>query len=268
MTLLGRNSPVPERYAPEILDPIPRQLARDALGLDSSQLPFGGEDTWMAWELAWLGEGGQPRNAVARITLPATTTNLVESKSLKLYLNSLNLTAFASDAALLETLTTDLSTVADGEVGVELLALDSPELSITPIPGVCVDGAELSMPAAEPHAGLLLSQPAPGETQVLHSHALRSLCPVTAQPDWATVVVWVEEVRVDPASLLAYLVAFRHHQEFHEQCAERMFMDLKQVCGSGAVSVLALYTRRGGLDINPWRSDRALSAPRLRSGRQ
>ena len=268
MTLLGQNSPVPERYAPEILDPIPRALARDQLGLDEAALPFQGEDIWHAWELAWLGPEGQPRTGVARLRLPVTTRNLVESKSLKLYLNSLNQSRFDSSEALIATLERDLGKVAGGEVAVEVLSLDSAELSITPLPGECIDGQPVAAPAAEPAAALLRGGPAPGMHQVLHSNALRSLCPVTAQPDWATVIVWLEGGEVEPASLLRYLGAYRNHQEFHEQCVERIFQDIRTLVPEGDLSVMALYTRRGGLDINPWRSTSGNPPPRLRSARQ
>lgn len=268
MTLLGKNSAVPECYAPDILFPIPRAKARRALGLNPSVLPFAGEDAWHAWELSWLGPGGQPNNAVARFILPATSTNLVESKSLKLYLNSLNQTGFESREQLVETVQRDLSAVAEGEVEVEILDLDSQSLAVTPMPGTCIDETPLGSVASSPRADLISARAAPGEVQVLHSHAMRSLCPVTAQPDWATVIVWLEGAYVEPQSLLEYVCSFRSHQEYHEQCVERMFMDLRQACGQGEVSVLALYTRRGGLDINPWRSTVSRHSPRLRCVRQ
>jgi 7-cyano-7-deazaguanine reductase len=267
VTLLGKNSPVPASYAPDILSPIPRAAARAALGLQPDALPFSGEDVWHAWELAWLEPGGRPRYAVGRFTLASTTANLVESKSLKLYLNSLNQTAFDSPESLRETLQQDLSRVAQGSVAVELLHLDAPELAITPLPGECIDGYSPGTIAAEPSSGLLSAEAAPGTQQVLHSHALRSLCPVTAQPDWASVIVCLQGTQLEPGSLLTYLCAFRNHQEFHEQCVERMFCDLSRACG-GLVSVQALYTRRGGIDINPWRSSQPGNAPRLRTSRQ
>jgi 7-cyano-7-deazaguanine reductase len=238
------------------------------LGLDSGALPFQGEDVWHAWELSWLGPEGEPCTAVARFRVPAGTANLVESKSLKLYLNSLNGTVFSSREVLRETLQSDLSAVAEGPVGVDILGLESAQLAVTPMPGLCIDGTVPRQPAEKPGADLLSVDPSPGENQVLHSNALRSLCPVTAQPDWATVVLWLEDFRLEPDSLMSYLYAFRSHQEFHEQCVERIFCDLRSVCDSGSLSVLALYTRRGGLDINPWRSSGQESCPRLRSARQ
>ncbi len=263
--LLGQDSPAPTQYAPEILYPIPRRLARDELGLPTA-LPFYGEDIWHGWELSWLDARAVPQSAVARFVIPATTDNLVESKSFKLYLNSLNQEAFESHAALQSTLVKDLSAVAAGEVELELFAADDTALAPAPLAGDCVDGAALLRQAAEPDVGLLEVVEAPGATQ-LFSHGLRSLCPVTAQPDWATVILRSEDRSVTPASLLTYVASFRHHQEFHEQCVERMFRDL-QHAGLERFSVQALYTRRGGLDISPWRSTEPGRAPRLRSMRQ
>ncbi len=264
--LLGQNSPAPTRYAPEILCPIPRRLAREELGLPQA-LPFYGEDIWHGWEVSWLAPNGAPRSAVARFAIPATTENLVESKSFKLYLNSLNQEPFEREEVLAETLVKDLSEVAGGDVEVALLAVDDLALAPAQLPGECVDEIAPGSIAAAPTADQLSVAPAPGESQQLFSHSLRSLCPVTAQPDWATVILSCEGQRVEAAGLLGYIASFRHHQEFHEQCVERMFRDLRDA-GLNDFSIQALYTRRGGLDISPWRSSKPGRAPRLRSMRQ
>lgn len=264
MTLLGEQSPVPQRYAPEILHPIPRAEGRQGLGLDADVY---GEDVWHAWELSWLDPDGRPRVAVGRFAFPADSASLVESKSFKLYLNSLNQWQFASVEVLRHTLAGDLSAAASGPVQVEVLPVDDPALAPTPLPGTCIDDEPLIGAVDAPNAALLRVAPAGGESQVLHSHALRSLCPVTAQPDWASVVLESREAAVEPQSLLAYLLGFRRHQEFHEQCVERMFSDLR-AAGLVDFSIQALYTRRGGLDINPWRSTAPGRAPRLRTLRQ
>ena len=265
MTLLGKSTPVPQCYAPEVLDPISRQAARSLLGFDAA-LPLRGEDVWHAWELAWL-EAGQPRAAVARIVLPCETPNLIESKSLKFYLASLNQTGFSDRAELQATLQTDLSAVAGGAVTVEILALDSPSLQVDQLPGDCIDHLSSGSHTDQPSAELLVTEQSSGE-QVLYSHLLRSLCPVTAQPDWATVIVRCEDAQLSPASLLDYIISFRNHREFHEQCVERMFRDIQSACAPQRLSVQALYTRRGGLDINPFRSTDTGPAPRLRTSRQ
>lgn len=265
MTVLGKNTPVPQTYAPELLDPIPRRAARMLLGFDED-LPFQGEDVWHGWELSWR-EADQPRAAVARIVLPCETPNLIESKSLKLYLASLNHTSFADQAELHATLQADLSAVAQGVVSVEILALDSPSLQIDLLPGDCIDQLASGPYAEQPGAEILTIEEGLGE-QVLYSHLLRSLCPVTAQPDWATVIVRCTDAQLNPASLLDYIISFRNHQEFHEQCVERMFRDIHSACSPQRLSVQALYTRRGGLDINPFRCSDMGPAPRLRSSRQ
>ena len=267
MTLLGQNTAVPQRYAPEVLDPIARQLGRDALGLGEAALPFHGEDVWNAWELGWLDANGAPRAGVARLVLPCTSPNLIESKSLKLYLHSLNQSRFKTAGELEATLVTDLSAVAGAGIAVEVLSLDSPLLGPTALPGVCIDLLPCSEFAEAPSADSLRGSQGEGE-QVLHSHLLRSLCPITAQPDWATVIVRCSGQQLAPESLLDYINGFRQHQEFHEQCVERMYCDIQRACNPTNLTVQALYTRRGGLDINPFRSSEAVAAPRLRSIRQ
>ena len=267
MTLLGQNTAVPQHYAPEVLDPIPRRLGRDTLGLDEASLPFYGEDVWNAWELAWLDANGAAHAGVARLVLPCTSPNLIESKSLKLYLHSLNQHRFSTANELEATLATDLSAVAGAGVAVGVLSLDSPLLQATVLPGDCIDHLACTEFADAPSADLLRGSEGEGE-QVLYSHLLRSLCPITAQPDWATVIVRCSGRQLVPGSLLDYINAYRQHREFHEQCVERMYRDIQRACNPTALSVQALYTRRGGLDINPFRSSEAVVAPRLRSVRQ
>lgn len=265
--LLGENTAVPAQYAPEILDPIPRQLGRAELGLAVDSLPFSGEDVWHGWELSWLDSGGVPQVGIMRLSVPCTSPMLVESKSLKLYLNSLNQMRCSSVQSLQQTLVADISAVAGAAVGVEVLDMDAPALAVGTIPGSCIDQAVVESIPSKPAAELLMATPSQGEQQ-LHSHLLRSLCPVTAQPDWATLVVKVEGVALNESALLGYLLGFRQHQEFHEQCVERIFCDLQRNCQPEHLTVQALYTRRGGLDINPFRSSSEEVAPRLRSLRQ
>lgn len=263
---LGRVTAVTERYAPELLYPIPRQQGRVGLPLASHPGASAGEDVWHLWELSWLGANGVPQARVGRLHIPAASTNLVESKSLKLYLNSLNMCQFASEDELSATLCKDVAAVVGCEVELELLALDDPALAVQALPG---QGLDLYVPEsipALPDATVLRASAATGE-QIYHSHLLRSLCPVTSQPDWASVIIRIEGAALEPASLLAYILGFRQHQEFHEQCVERMFCDLSGACAPTSLSVQALYCRRGGLDINPWRSSKAGRAPLLRCAR-
>ena len=266
--LLGRQVEYSDVYAPELLQAIPRRQGREVLGLFDPTLPFSGEDVWHAYELSWLEPGGKPRVAAARLVIPATSICLVESKSLKLYLNSINSTVFTDDARLRDTLVADISAVVGSTVKLDMLACDDSALSGVSAPGESIDGEVLLGADSEPDASMLQMHTGHEVTETLHSHLLRSLCPVTAQPDWATLVVDYAGPAIDRASLLQYVVAFRTHQEFHEQCVERIFCDIRSVLAPQRLSVQALYTRRGGIDICPWRSSESGSAPRYRLNRQ
>lgn len=266
--LLGRQVEYPDVYAPELLQAIPRKHGREALGLDDTALWFSGEDVWHAYELSWLEPGGKPRVAAARLVIPASSTCLVESKSLKLYLNSLNSTVFPDDATLRNTLVADISSAVDSTVELEVLDCDDSALSGVATPGESIDGEPLLIAESEPDVSMLRMHIDNEVTETLHSHLLRSLCPVTSQPDWATLVVDYAGPAIDRASLLQYVVAFRRHQEFHEQCVERIFCDISAAAAPKRLSVQALYTRRGGIDICPWRSSEGGSAPRYRLNRQ
>ncbi len=263
--LLGKGTPEVERYAPELLHGIARHEARERLGI-AHPPPFVGEDVWRAWELSWLDAAGRPRAAVGRLTVPAESRHLVESKSLKLYLNSLYNTRFASEARLAATIGRDLRAVLGVAPGVELLPLDAPALRPRALPGECIDSLPASVPDGRPRPELLAR--APGAGGRWHSHLLRTLCPFTGQPDWASVVVACEGCAPEPASLLAYLLAFRRHRGFHEQLAEQVFCDLRAALAPRRLSVQALFTRRGGLDINPWRSSDSPRSPMRRAIRQ
>ena len=265
--LLGKATPLVDHYSPDLLYPIERAVGRQALELDEHSRWRGGEDVWHAWELSWLGEDGLPRVAVARITVPAHSPAIVESKSLKLYLNSLYQTAYADAEAVKQVLEADLSQVAGASVAVEVLDIDSEALRPTHMPGRCLDMLVPKKTAPVPDRELICCG-TEHRDEILHSHLLRSLCPVTAQPDWATVLVSYCGPALEPESLLGYILSFRNHQEFHEQCVERIYCDIQLACAPEELSVQALYTRRGGLDINPFRSSVSSAAPILRSQRQ
>ena len=265
--LLGRQTPVVDAYAPELLYPIPRAPARQDLGL-AEPPPFAGVVVWYAYELSWLDRLGKPVARVGRFTVPATSPNMVESKSFKLYLNSLNNTRLDGDNAAREIIRRDVSAVVDAEVGLALFEPDDPALAGTSPRGTCLDPLPVAVPGGEPRLELLAL--ADGETveEQLYSHLLRSLCPVTGQPDWATVWVHYRGRPVDHSALLGYLLAYRHHQAFHEQCVERMYRDIHRLCEPEYLAVQALYTRRGGLDISPLRSSDAAAEPLPRLNRQ
>lgn len=255
---LGREVSYPSQYDPGLLFPIPRGAARAEIGLDDATLPFVGHDRWHAFELGWLDTRGKPCVAVATVQVPCTSPNLIESKSFKLYLNSLNSARFADAAALQATVMADLSACAGAPVEV---TFGLPPLRETP-QGELIDGLELDIDCyGPPRADYLAADHDEVVEETLVSALLKSNCPVTGQPDWATVSVRYHGPRLDRAGLLRYLVSYREHAEFHEQCVERIFSEIRQHCAPQWLEVEARYTRRGGLDINPWRASPGIAAP-------
>lgn len=267
---LGKRVDTPSRYSPEVLFAIPRAAQRARIGL-SAQLPFHGLDRWTAWELSWLSPSGVPQVALAQIDVPAGSPNLIESKSLKLFLNSLAGERLPSLDSLRSMIAEPLSVCAGAPVALRLMRMrDAAGLDIAELDGHCIDDASLTITHyGPPDSGLLQIERDRSEAQVWVSHLLKSNCPVTGQPDWASVRIACDGARIDPASLLRYLVSYRDHAEFHEQCVERIYCDLMRVASPRTLSVYARYTRRGGLDINPFRSsDANAQPPRARSVRQ
>jgi len=257
-SLLGREVAYPRHYDAALLFPIPRAAARAALGLGAA-LPFAGHDRWHAYELSWLDANGKPMVETATIAVPAASPNLVESKSLKLYLNSYNATRFDNAGAVRARIVTDLSQAAGAavEVGFGLPPFEAGDGDATSI-----DALDVAIDRyGPPDAGLLAIDGEAIVAETLRSDLLKSNCPVTGQPDWAGVRIAYRGPRIDRAGLLRYLVSFRDHAEFHEQCVERIFVDLMARCRPQALSVEARYTRRGGLDINPWRATPGSPAP-------
>ncbi|GAB3511520.1 NADPH-dependent 7-cyano-7-deazaguanine reductase QueF [Pseudoxanthomonas daejeonensis] len=259
---LGREVAYPTGYDRTLLFPIPRAGARAELGLaGGAALPFAGHDRWHAYELGWLDGRGKPRAAAATLQVPASSPNLVESKSLKLYLNSLNGVRFDSDDALRARIIEDLSACAGAAVAFDF-GLPPMAGGRDAGEGQSLDAIEADFDAYGPPDAAYLS--ADGETTVdeyLRSDLLKSNCPVTGQPDWASVHLRYRGPRIDRTGLLRYLVSFREHAEFHEQCVERIFLDVLQRCRPASLSVEARYTRRGGLDINPWRGSVGMPPP-------
>ena len=252
---LGQQSAYISQYTPSLLQPVPRSLNRDDLGL-RGELPFQGCDVWTLYELSWLNAKGKPVVAIGEVFVPATSPNLIESKSFKLYLNSFNQTRCDSLEAVQALLVQDLSGCAGAPVSVTLFTLDQAPHQIAQLPGECIDSLDIEVDGYEFDETLL--QGAAGHEiveETLHSHLLKSNCLVTSQPDWGSVVIHYRGPRLDREKLLRYLISFRQHNEFHEQCIERIFTDLKHFCAPTQLTVHARYTRRGGLDINPFRSD-------------
>jgi 7-cyano-7-deazaguanine reductase len=267
-TPLGKESTYPQTYSPDVLCAVPRAANRRLLGIGES-LPFQGEDVWNAWELTWLDRRGKPIIATGVFRVPADSGNLIESKSLKLYLNSLAMSAFGSAEEVAAVIAGDLSRLAAGRVGVTLAqATASTPRVIFDLPGTCVDDADAQFDAPAVDPSLLCCTGEGFVTEALHSHLLRSNCPVTGQPDIGSVLIRYRGAAIDRAGLLRYLVSFRCHEDFHESCVERIFMDIRKHCAPEQLTVYARYNRRGGLDINPFRSDFEPAADNLRLWRQ
>lgn len=254
---LGRQVDYPRSYDAALLHPIPRALGRAEIGLDDAALPFTGHDRWHAYELGWLDLRGKPHVATATFTVPATSPNLVESKSLKLYLNSLNAHRFDCSEDVRATIERDLSATAGAPVAV---AFGLPPLE-RGVPASSIDDLDVEIAHYGPPDASLLAVGAAHVDETLSSALLKSNCPVTGQPDWARVSLHYRGPQLDRAALLRYLVSFRDHCEFHEQCVERIFHDLMRHARCEALSVEARYTRRGGLDINPWRATPGFALP-------
>lgn len=254
-TLLGQQTDYPVRYAPEVLCPIPRAEGRHALGVQDGNLPFQGMDVWTHYEVSWLDGSGKPIVAMAEIRVPATSPFLIESKSLKLYFNSLNFERFECQADFASRVEADLSRVAGAPVTLQLLLPDDPRvLGMGQLPGLCLDDLPLRCDEFVLDASRLAADASRLVSETLNTNLLRSLCPVTHQPDWGSVMVQYTGPAIDHAGLLAYIVSYRNHPDFHEQCVERIFMDILQRCQPTELTVYARYTRRGGLDINPFRT--------------
>lgn len=265
---LGRDIAYPTAYDPGLLFPIARAPARAELGLAAGPLLFIGHDRWHAYEIGWLDGNGKPRVATATFWVPADSPQLIESKSFKLYLNSLNAHRLDGEQALCSLLEADLSRAAGAPVA---MAFGLPPVAPQPEPGAtCIDDAKIAIDHyGPPDAACLQADRQHEASETLLSYLLKSNCPVTGQPDWASVRIAYAGPHIDHDGLLRYLVGFREHAGFHEQCVERIFCDVLDRCGPRRLSVEARYTRRGGLDINPWRATAGYAPPPpLRDARQ
>ena len=260
---LGKAVAYAEHYDPALLFPIPRQGKRAEIGIAEGALPFVGEDIWNAYELSWLDPRGKPVVALAHFIVPAVSPNLIESKSLKLYLNSFNQTRLAGVDELVATLTRDLSAAAGAPVLVHVAPLSTrPQRPMGYPKGILLDGLEIDVDLYTPEPALLSADTSRAPvTETLYSHLLKSNCLVTGQPDWAMLVVRYTGAPIYREGLLRYIISFRQHNEFHEQCVERVFVDILRQCQPSALSVFARYTRRGGLDINPYRRTPGTAVP-------
>lgn len=252
---LGKTIASPNAYSPDVLFPILRQ--RDTLMADE-KLPFQGFDAWTVYELSWLNQKGKPIIAMANITLPCESPFLIESKSLKLYFNSFHQSVFEEMHQIKSTIEHDLSEKAGAPVHVHLFEESEViQHGLTTLNGICLDSLDVCCNTYDPNPAVLHCHDQ-ARSETLYSHLFRSLCPVTSQPDWASVSIQYSGKHIDHNALLQYLVSYRNHKDFHEHCVEKIFLDIQQQCQPSALTVFARFTRRGGLDINPYRSSEAL----------
>lgn len=267
---LGKPTAYHDIYDASLLQAVPRSMNREPLGLYPESLPFQGADIWTLYELSWLNSKGVPQVAVGEVVLDASSQNLIESKSFKLYLNSFNQTKFADWGSVRATLERDLSACAQGDVSVALFRLQEVEgQPIGHMAGVCIDEQDITIDDYKFNADYLDNATRSEVVEEsLVSHLLKSNCLITNQPDWGSVMIRYRGPRIDREALLRYLVSFRHHNEFHEQCVERIFNDVLRYCKPEQLTVYARYTRRGGLDINPWRTNTPFVPCRSRLVRQ
>jgi 7-cyano-7-deazaguanine reductase len=251
---LGKVSQYVEHYSPELLQAVPRSLNRQELEL-AEVLPFKGTDRWNGYELSWLNDKGKPQIAMMRCDVPCSSPNLIESKSFKLYLNSFNQSKFSSIKIVKQHLADDLSACAGEKVEVQLFTVgEFGSCEISKWDAQCIDELDIDVDTYKLNPSYLKAH---GEAvdETLCSHLLKSNCLITNQPDWASVLIKYQGQKINQESLLRYLISFRQHNEFHEQCVERIFCDLMHYCKPDKLTVYARYTRRGGLDINPFRSN-------------
>ena len=267
---LGKQVDYEFEYNPDLLQGVPRSLSRDTLNLAGSGLPFDGIDTWTGYELSWLNLKGKPNVAILECHVPITSKNLIESKSFKLYLNSFNQTKFASAEDVQQVLQADLSACAGEPVEVKLILPEQfSSLQFQEFNGTLLDSLDVEIDQYSPNTQYLtVAKNETGIQETLVSHLLKSNCLITSQPDWASIQIRYEGKAIEHEGLLKYLISFRQHNEFHEQCVERIYNDIMQHCQPDKLTVCARYTRRGGLDINPFRSNYEAPYANHRQARQ
>lgn len=265
---LGKANTYVDQYDPSQLFPIPRDEQRKHLNIDLQNLPFQGEDFWTAYEISWLNNQGKPEVAIGEFRFPHSSSCLLESKSFKLYLNSFNNSKFASLQEVEQIITKDLSTAVSAIVGVKLTHVtQAAQLPLTQFTGICLD--ELAVPCSDYEINpQLLQIETAVVTETVYSNLLKSNCPVTGQPDWASLQITYSGKQINHASLLKYIVSYRNHNGFHEDCVERIFVDINRIAQPQRLFVYARYTRRGGLDINPYRANYPIMLTNTRLHRQ
>ncbi|MFD1261508.1 NADPH-dependent 7-cyano-7-deazaguanine reductase QueF [Entomomonas asaccharolytica] len=253
---LGKANQYIDQYQPDLLFPIARRVKWQELGLTADTLPYWGVDIWNSYELSWLTPSGKPKVMIAEFIIPANSPAIIESKSFKLYLNSFNQTEFVSENAVKQVLIRDLSAAAGTAVAVNLYTLEAfTKFGLSNLQGNCIDDLDIKIGQYNHPTATLLKTHDKEVEESLYTHLLKSNCPVTGQPDWASLSITYKAAKqLDHSSLLQYIISFRQHADFHEQCIERIFLDLNNLLNPEQLIVIGRYVRRGGLDINPCRS--------------
>lgn len=266
---LGKRCVYVSHYSPDLLFPIVRKIKRDEIGV-TEPVPFKGFDVWNAYEVSWLNSKGKPVVAVARFDISCLSTHIIEAKSFKLYLNSFNNTRFDSMEVVKNTLKKDITKVVHGTVFVTLLELKSLYgIQIEGFSGESLDNLDIECNTYHVMPHYLSCDPKKIVEESFYSDLFKSNCLITGQPDWGSVEIIYKGPKIDKVGLLKYVVSFRNHKEFHEQCVERLFMDIFTHCRPEKLTVQVRYTRRGGLDINPIRStEEVMTIYNLRMPRQ
>lgn len=264
---LGKKSEYDPHYNPGKLFAIPRKAKRDEIGI-GNQLPFHGFDLWNHYEVSWLNEKGKPIAAIAEIIYGCETPRIIESKSMKLYFNSFNNHTFKDTETVKKTIEKDLAEQVGGPVSVKLfiLPLEKEKVFISNLNGTCLDHLDIDCNAYSIDPNFLLTEDKIID-EVLYSNLLKSNCLITYQPDWGSIQIAYKGRKINHEGLLRYIISFRNHHEFHEQCVERIFMDITRMCKPTELTVYGRYTRRGGIDINPYRSTRLDIFPNIKNSR-
>ena len=280
---LGKSSVYADIYDPTLLFALPRHPKRAELGIAAGALPFMGADLWTGYELSWLNLRGKPQVALVQVVVPCETPNIVESKSFKLYLGSFNNSRFADAQTVRQHIAHDVGAAVWGAGGAGGADAPAPVMGVKLVlpaqfaaqkmaqpEGLSLDRLDTECTHYQPAPELLTADATQAPvTETLTSDLLKSNCLVTGQPDWGSVQITYTGAPIDQEGLLRYIVSFRNHNEFHEQCVERMFMDIARRCQPAELTVYARYTRRGGLDINPFRTNRPQALPaNVRGARQ
>ncbi|RTK92473.1 MAG: NADPH-dependent 7-cyano-7-deazaguanine reductase QueF [Rickettsiales bacterium] len=254
---LGKESQYLSQYDKNLLESIPRKSARDDIGIKNAEECFSGYDLWNCYEFSWLNQNGKPEVRIIKFEVSCQSEFIVESKSVKLYLNSFHNTRFKDEKEILTLLTSDLNEYTKSIVNIEIFHLNhfaGNQLHI--FPGICLDEIDIETDIYHVDSSLLkLSNENITVEEELYSNLLKSNCLVTKQPDWASIYIKYKGVKIDHNHLLKYIISFRNHNEFHEQCIEHIYKDIIEICSPEELFIYAKYTRRGGIDINPYRTN-------------